>query len=417
MAKQTTCKNELCGWFAVPPGDKQCPYCGAHVNDFKYGNLYPFEREAQLKKDAEEEKQRLAEKKRNQRYLLIGMIFVVIMLFIVGVAFSIIRNNQIVQEEFARLQTDLVPTPLLPTRLGQATLEERMPEFLSVPKTLPISGQLLTVENPPDGSPLRIRINQELLTLQGISRRDIEPRLAPNGERFAYIDNDSDGFRQVWIWDRNTLTSEILSDPFSQGHYDAIDIAWKPDSSTLAVAYRAIGVEEERYSISFYDFSSSRWWSERFNREDYISGLDWSMEDGVTYFVDITGQSKRLIITDLDALEVSVELPTLSPNLHLRNARWSPDGQRLAFIARQENLNEGMFYIFDAERRSAILYRIQLTIDVNSPLTWVTPDTVLYLSPSGQPFAFNLTSNQYQSIANYEGQGFNSLDFSILPWP
>jgi hypothetical protein len=44
------CRNELCGWPFVPGEVEQCPYCGAYIQDRRYGHLYPFEREEQRKR-------------------------------------------------------------------------------------------------------------------------------------------------------------------------------------------------------------------------------------------------------------------------------------------------------------------------------------------------------------------------------
>jgi dipeptidyl aminopeptidase/acylaminoacyl peptidase len=147
-----------------------------------------------------------------------------------------------------------------------------------------------------------------------------EPEFSPDGERILYQRSER---RTDSIW---TVRPDG-SNPRRLGPVlvTAFDATWSPRGDTIAYA----GVKRGDLRTRLYVVSSAGGKPRRISDQEILDGPVWSPDGNWVTFTNYEGEIRR-VHPDGTGEEVIAELP----GEEVRGLLWSPDGRRLAYMAR-----------------------------------------------------------------------------------
>ncbi|MFC7441167.1 TolB family protein [Laceyella putida] len=164
------------------------------------------------------------------------------------------------------------------------------------------------------------------------ARDKFEPRFSPtDGSKIAFIKQDPDGSKDVYVLDRNTGEQKELFDPdtVKNSLYRSVDdLDWSPDGTRLVVKSDHDSVYGELYII---DLNGNMVKPLTSNGESEYD-VHWSPDgDKVSYFRRHYDAGLQKYVNDLYTVDVASGAETkVTPGLTFGgDSAWSPDGDTL----------------------------------------------------------------------------------------
>jgi len=233
---------------------------------------------------------------------------------------------------------------------------------------------------------------------------NVEPRLSPDGRRIAWVSTAGTGHFNLFIADIDAhglhgarpLLGERKSsiDRYYYSAFDhAVNPAWSPDGATL---YFVANTEVA--------WGSGDLWSVRVDdpaqRHKLLSEeTTWSAQP------EPAPAGKRLLYSSyrgrqwhqlwLTTTDGAAPLPLTFGDFDARNARWSPDGSRIAYIS-NEHGNTSLVVLdviggarqpIEAQRRRTLQPQARLVLDIVDAAGQRTPARVAVLGSDGRAYA------------------------------
>ena len=233
---------------------------------------------------------------------------------------------------------------------------------------------------------------------------NVEPRLSPDGQRLAWVSSEGSGHFKLFVagidaaglHDAHALLGARRSaiDRYYYSAWDhAINPSWSPDGRALVF----VGNPEiawgsgDLYTIAIDDPAHPR----RILGEE----TSWSARPEIApdgrrlLFSSYHGrQSQQLWLTTLDG---AAPLPLTFGDFDRRNARWSPDGKRIAFIDNRAGNTElrvvdvvgGATTRVAASQRKTLSAQAQLVLDIADAGGHAVPARVSVIGSDGRAYA------------------------------
>lgn len=242
---------------------------------------------------------------------------------------------------------------------------------------------------------------QQLTSARAVN---VEPRLSPDGKRLAWVSTQGTGHFNLFIADvgadglhnahpllgeRQSKISRYYYSPFDH----AINPSWSPDGKRILYVtnYEVAWGTGDIWSVSVDDpkdrhrvLSEETSWSAR---------PETSPDGKQVLFASYHGRQWRQLWVTTPSGEAP--LPLTYGDFDRWNARWSPDGQRIAFISNEHGNTSLVIhdYIGGAEtpvvaqKRRHLTEEARLTLDIHDELGRSVPARVAILGSDGRAAA------------------------------
>ena len=180
--------------------------------------------------------------------------------------------------------------------------------------------------------------------LTSTSKREDIPKLSPDGSHIAFI-SDRKGSFQLWVMSIEGDEEKLIS---KKGEIVATVVEsffWSPDSQKIVYKWNNSG----QHDISLYDMQSGIITSVTNDQAVEVLG-DWSPSgEWIVYSVIANPDVNRVGIFKKNPQ--GVDEVQLTTEFEDYNARWSPDGRKIAFLSKRSQENTDI-YVIDADAKS-----------------------------------------------------------------